>query len=800
MGVKKMLLFKSYFKKDLVILFIITILLSSVLSLVIGYTSDYYFGDAINSLIGDYENNDLLLIIEQQRREATIEQIEEVIAEKIPGSELITGISLVGKSNSFIALADKYKTRETFLKLEDYFKELKGVTTTSIMTEPRLTINGVKTETKKLLGDKIEELENVDFIFPDGDKLEVIVSKPQFSGRVKEEINDILEQYQTLDLRFPIDNQRDDLFALGEKLESEVSSDFEVAASNITETKSSNMDALVKTMNQMKGFLSSYATKVEIELFKNKTLKTGDKLVIPAKNNAQLHLRVSSVNDMIATAVVTVGDSRQILDNLAYKAESTTQTEAIGSVEINNPRQDLAYLVTELNKLVPQLNYIFTDANSLINNLEELFSTFDLLDSALGDVETLNQKLVSYTQNIEKIDGRVLKSDLNSLEQRLAQLRFVVEKLEMMRKLITNFAEELTDIKSQITVAKQEFTPESKYYNNLEELETAVSNLSKELESNTAEIIDYINQYNPLLTEIKAWQQRVREIKLVSQQLLAEDKPELASKLEKVTNSNLIAQLKENRSANLEQKLQGIKRQLEELKKIDFAEITKEIEYIQQSLPKLKDEEITSSIDLLDNYLAGKVIPGGEVSLLLPAANLDLKQIKQEIRAMVEPEINFQSSAPGVIVPNLRSQIYQILSEVKILLTAITSLLCTVLSLLFDHGLIISSLQELNFDKSWYRNIAFYYSLTAGILTFGGIIYLTGVDSPYLPWWFILLVGASLGLLIFKEAKAITGVSWDEFRAGEALGFNYGEIMREIIIPAGKPGILKFLNQRKTYF
>ncbi|MGM0369025.1 MAG: hypothetical protein ACQEP9_01245 [Bacillota bacterium] len=795
-----MLLFKSYFKKDLVILFVITILLSSVLSLVIGYASDYYFGDAINSLIGDYENNDLLLIIDQQRREVTIEQIEEVIAEKIPGSELITGISLVGKSNSFIALADKYKNRETFLELENYFKKIKGVTTTSIMTEPRLTIDGVKTETKKLLRNKIGQLKNVDFTFPNGDKLEVIVSKPQFSGQVKEEVNDILEQYQTLNLRFPIDNQRDDLFALGEKLESKVSSDFEVAASNITETKSSDMDSLVKTMNQMKGFLSSYATEVKIELFENKSLKAGDELVMPAKNDGQLHLRVSSVNDMIATAVVTVGDSRQILDNLAYKIDSTTQTEAIGSVEINNPRQDLAYLVTELNKLVPQLNHLFTDANSLINNLEELFSSFDLLDTALEDVESLNHKLASYTQNIEKIDGQVLKSDLNSLEQRLAQLRFVIEKLELMREMILSFEEELADIKSQVTVAKQEFSPESMYYNNLEELKITVSNLSKELESNTDGIIDYINQYNPLLTEIKAWQQRVQEIKVVSQQLIVEDKTELATNLEEITNSNLIAEIKENRSANLEQKLERIKNQLDELKTIDFAEITKEIEYIQRSLPKLKDEEITSSIDLLDNYLAGKVIPGGEVSLLLPATDLDFKKVKQEIRAIVDEEINFQSSAPGAIVPNLRSQIYQILSEVKILLTAITALLCTVLSLLFDQGLIISSLQELNSDKSWYRNIAFYYSLAAGILTFGGIIYLTGVDSYYLPWWLILFLGTCLGLLVFKEAKAITGVSWDEFRAGEALGFNYGEIMQEIIIPAGKPGILKFLNQRKTYF
>ena len=107
-----MLLFKSNFVKDIVILLVVTIILSTVLSLVIGTVSDYYFGDAVDSLIGDYKNNDLLLIIEEKQKQETITRAEKVLAAKFPGSKLETGINLAGKSNL------KYKLKELGFDLD----------------------------------------------------------------------------------------------------------------------------------------------------------------------------------------------------------------------------------------------------------------------------------------------------------------------------------------------------------------------------------------------------------------------------------------------------------------------------------------------------------------------------------------------------------------------------------------------------------------------------------------------------------------------------------------------------------
>ena len=261
-----MLLFKSDFIKDVVILLVVTIFLSTILSLVIGITSDYYFGDAVNSLIGDYDNNDLLLIIEEKEKQRTINRIKEVIEDKLPGSKLSTGIDLVGKSNLFIALKEKYKTRDVFLQLENYFNDIKGVTTTSLMTEPRLTINGLKNKASQLLAEEIKELEHVAFTFPDGDNLEVIIAEAQFTTEVKEEINTILNSNQMLGIRFPISQKVNNLFELGTKLESTLEAKHDLAVENVTEVNSSELTSLVKTMTEMKQFLSSYAATIKIKL------------------------------------------------------------------------------------------------------------------------------------------------------------------------------------------------------------------------------------------------------------------------------------------------------------------------------------------------------------------------------------------------------------------------------------------------------------------------------------------------------------------------------------------------------
>mgnify|MGYP006276454419 CR=1 FL=1 len=799
-GGNKMLLFKSNFTKDIIMLLVVTILLSTVLSLVIGAASEYYFGDAVNSLLGDYKHNDVLLIIDKKQKKETITRIKQVLNNKLPGSKLRTGIDLAGKSNLFIALAKRHKTREVFVKLEDYFKDIEGVTTTSLMTEPRLTIEALKDKSSQLLAAKIDQLEHVAFTFPDGSSLEVVITKAQFVSQVKAEINKILDDYQMLGVRFPISKKVNSLMNLGAQIKSELKTEYQKPIYNVTEINSSQLDNLVKTMTEMKEFLNSYAATIKIKLFAGHKIAVGDKLIVPGLDNNKIDLRVNSVNDMIATALITTGDSSNIVGETVYQTAAQDSTTAVGKLEIDNPRQKLTYLVTELNKLMPRLNTIFTESNSLLSQGEKLFAILKSLQGTTAKITTLNQKLKQHSQDLEAVDGQAIKADLSALEQRLEQLVFLLAKLEFVRDLVVNLETELATIRANIAVTKEKFKVQSLYYKNLTQLENNIVKLKTVLSNNTQKIIQYINRYNPLLKEIKSWQQNVQDFNRLIDKLIKEPTTEFSQELSVLTRPNLSERLNKIRVPQMTEQLTAIKDQLAELQQINFAGITAKLEYIEQSLPKLKDEEITSSIDLLDHYLAGKAIPGEEISLLLSSQITDLTKVQEKIKQIIPQQISFYTSPMGVIVPNLRSQIYQILSEVKVILTAVTAVLCTVLSLLFDQGLIIASLQQLNKEMSYYHNPAFYYSLSVGIITLSSIIYLTGLKSPYLPWWSSLVTGAGLGIIIFKEAAVINDFALAEFKAGETFGFNYSQIMRQIIIPAAKPGLLKLLNYRQTYF
>jgi len=62
------------------------------------------------------------------------------------------------------------------------------------------------------------------------------------------------------------------------------------------------------------------------------------------------------------------------------------------------------------------------------------------------------------------------------------------------------------------------------------------------------------------------------------------------------------------------------------------------------------------------------------------------------------------------------------------------------------------------------------------------------------------VVGAVLGLLVACYTEKISPIAAEEVMAGEALGLSVDEVMREIVIPSGRPGLMQKLNQRKVQF
>ena len=69
-----------------------------------------------------------------------------------------------------------------------------------------------------------------------------------------------------------------------------------------------------------------------------------------------------------------------------------------------------------------------------------------------------------------------------------------------------------------------------------------------------------------------------------------------------------------------------------------------------------------------------------------------------------------------------------------------------------------------------------------------------------MPWLAVPVIGALLGWIVAGYAEKISPISSEEVMAGESLGLSFDEIMRELVIPSARPGLLQQLNQRKLKF
>jgi hypothetical protein len=797
-----MFLLNSDFRKDILVLLVVTIFLVSLASIIIGYLADYYFGDTISGLLGEYGEYDLALILDKEAKERASEEIEDIIKNNFPGSELILGVEVVGKTNFFIKLAPKYRNRDVYIKIGDYFQNVSGLNSVSIMTEPRITIRGLNRKVRNLIEDQVNNLSGVEFTFPDGEKLEIIIQRAELIESITRKVQKVLDQYQVLSIRFPITQNEDEILELGDELVKELNKNYPNLIQNITTTGVTDLDALVKTMTEMKRFLDGYATKVTIALQGDLKVKEGARFVVPAKGDKQVILRVTAVNNQVAKAVVEKGDSREILTNKAYSFKKDKLGDLVGEIQVDNPRQELAYAVSETTKLLPRLDSIFQTATGTITNLINALAVFKDLEDSIFELQGLNQQLKVYKKDIDKIELDSLREAVGKLDKVLTRLVKIVRELNFFKKILQDINFKLKTVAESVSQRTDDISATDLYRADIIELEKTILDFSNRLDTNTTKIIGYINQYNPILKELVKWQEDVREFNDFINKVAGLDRENLKDTLGNITDRDLIYKVGELNSQSIQQDIVSLRGDLAELKKIDLESIIKEIEYIDNSLPKLKDEEITDSIDLIDKHIQGQVIPGTQISLLLPSTGVNVNQIKDEIRKYISNHITIYSSQAGLISPDLRGQLSQILGEVKGLLTAFTAIILTLTSLFFDHTLIINSIRIHNgrFDSKWYSDEAIYYGFVVGALTLGTVFYLSQARIPYVPSYASFLFGGILGLFTVNKAEVMNKISNEEFRAGQALGFTYSEIMREIVVPSGKPGILKFLNRNKTYF
>ncbi len=784
-----MFLRKMNFRKDIIILIIASILLGSGLVYVGGYLTDNYFMNMVSGIIGDYGEYDLLFTISSDQEEIAINQIKKTASETLPGSKFKTGPKVAGSSNYLLKIPDKFKNEEIYVNLGKYFSDIPGLMSKTIMTEPRLSVRGFRGNTRAFIRPLFEEIEGIYFLYPTSDGLDIIVEKPELLPEVKKKIAVVLDNYSMLEIRYPLNQHPEDLSGKQKDVIDLIKNDTKNVI-NVTDNSDSERVSLLTSLKQMKTFLLSYASKVIInDIDSSQDILIGSRLLAMTSEGAYLELKVIENQDNHITTIIQQGDIQNVISKeveVFYTDTKGNQSDKLGNGIINNPRHDLAVTLASLNEITPSLNGFIAQSEQLV----------EFSDKIGDDLANVNQGLGQLAKTSENLSSSLSEWQEQGLSTFLGELLGILDDIKINAGDISDIQKDLIQTSNKLKEGaglieeKIIYVPRNNgIYQQLFDLKDVFLQLSSGLDENYDLVASRLQDMDPVISSIDSWQNKINSL----------------LKVEKTLNNgadwenvdSIIAEIDQTASVldtdQLQESLTSVQDILIELKTTQLPVVLNQLTYIQNSLPDLKEEEIIETLNLIDSYIAGEVIPGDQIQLLIEG-DYNNKQVVNNIKTVIQnPAVNYMEMDAGLLQPNPRGEIFNILSQVRAVISMIIAFIFTLFLMIMDQSLIISVLRLNN-------RHGYIYGFLSGGFIFSMICLISQLEFPYLNLQTEFIIGGILGIIITMLSAMLNPVNREEWEAGVALGFSPAEIMHEIIIPSGKPGLLYLLNYPKVIF
>ncbi|MDR3592295.1 MAG: hypothetical protein P4N41_21760 [Negativicutes bacterium] len=749
------------------------------LAAAVSLAANSYFSRTLSNLVGDYGEFDLVISVREEMKDDAGQQIQKIIDDVFPGAKLKEGPTITGKTNFFIALPDQFKTEKVYDNLGKTFGSIPGGAGAGVMTDPRLTIRGVPEGAKKMLIGEISQMDGVRFAFRDGAAIGVVLTSIDKSGAVSDQINKILKQYQVIEISFPVGSEPSNPVRTGEAIADDMKNQLKLAyAQNVSiDGKNDDMTYAVSTMMELRRFLTAYASQVTISPAAGVKLVKGDVVVFQgaspsalsagqAPDKGNVEVQVSGLrSDGAAEGRIIQGDASQLAGSQGgYKLEKNMVGVYVGSAAYRNPRQELGNALTESSKLVGQIPGFAQDAQNVsriaTGALDNYGTSVRAIEQTLDNVQSASATIQAATSGLANIDTTSAQSQIDNSAKAIGGLIGTLQVLKLVQADTGGAIENLTGTQHNLNALRGALG--------------ALDNVAANARQAKATIDNVVAGANNTLATLKAF-----------------DTDGARSNLTDIDN------------------------RLAQVQQINVPLVTTELQYMAASAPNFKDEDISHTLQILDKFIAGQVIPGERIQILT-TSNVSTDAVAPVVYKVVgHNNVALYPTSLGVIEPNPRGELYRVLSEVKAILAGITAMVATGLFLLFDHTAVMAVIRRKRLATAvkltgWRgalgRMTAAFtaperrYGIIVGAVMLTAMFVISGGGIPYLPWIGVPVVGALLGTMAAGYCEKISPVSVDEIAAGEALGLSFDEIMREIVIPGARPGILQKLNSRKVKF
>ena len=835
-----MFLKKDTFIKDIILLLLVSIMGAALFAAGFALVTNKYFAGAVSGVIGDIGQCDLLFQSREELKGAMVRQVKQVINSQFPGATLKPGICIAGKASFFLTLPPQYKNKTIYNNLGCYFNNLPGNGGFSVMTEPRFNITSVPTGVFDFLAKQVERIPGVNFTFNDGGSIGVILNDAKQSEAVMRKTKELLNQYQILEVCLGAPTAPEELINLSKKVSQALIGikGLDYVRDITMASGTDDYQYLVNTLFEVKKFMLAYAAEVKIRPNPDQRMEVGDLLVINGQNKIAIKpgtileplevvVKITAKDAAGIQGLIIQGDSSFLTDNNAYHLLPGDKVGGLaGTVEVSSRKTQLIYGMDQGIKLLTQLNLAITDFNNYtggpgltVKGIENVFKRLVDVKNTLNSVES----------NIINMNGKVSRANLTKIVSLLEgvgnDLDYLAKTFGRVQILENRFDQAIQGLQGAQflignPVIQNSLSQSGGISDKVQQLGGQLGIVETAIRSRIQKLDDFLNHFNPLVAVLLSWRNKARDFAAQIDNfgtVFTPGNPNYQNLnglirstdqvLTNITGFNLPA---------METGFNIISDRLFGTDKIDLAALIAEVQRVRDSLPKLLDEEIGHSVNLIDKYLGGQTNPGDRIQIFTRSA-IDRELVDATIKDMMNNSQNGIFSLPvGTIQPDIRGELYKILGEVRSTIAALIVLILWILTFILDQSLIISMLKLMDFSLlpkkydwgqpslNWGYQIlvqvlspANLYAAGAGGLFLGLTFPLAGARIPYLNNWEIGILGGLLGIVISIIAERINPINKDEVLAGLSLGLPFKTIMREIVIPAGRPGILQILNRWK---
>lgn len=761
------------FGKRLILLLFISILLGTAVSGIVAEVANGYFHNTMDSLVGAYGEYDFIVQVREEQKENAKPILESVLVQHFAGGHYQEAPVIGGRANFFVAIPDDKKSKAVYERIDSYFAVLPGAAGLSIISEPRLSIRGVPQGAIELLSRELEKMEGVRFVFLDGPTIHVMIADMERSRQIEEEVKQLLASYRVIEIRFPTGAEIASPVRQGEelarRLQQKCGLDFARYVS-IDETRGEEV-RLSATLTEMKAFLKEYQSTVTIALDEGQSLSVGDLVAVrPAATDEgdstqreTVTVKITHLKAREAVGVITAGDAASFgQDDRAYRIDENMAYTLVGRAFVDSPRSRLTETIQKIAQLGALLPASGQDVSSLMREAESMLTDYDAKLAALKQTAS---EMEALSRTIGEASGEAAGADTTKLRSDLSQAIASVNNVGRWLNLVAWASRDVREAKASL-----------------------------------AEVEKYMVTVNTYLEDFAAHTEEAKR---------AEDFFMQMTENTRRTSEVLQSFDAERVQASLRQAERGIR----SLAEADITSLTAQMKAVAGTLPSLRDDDIYETVQMLDRLIEGHLIPNKRIQLLTTqqltadmAKPIIFETIGHENAAVSESDL-------GIIEPNTYLEVYRMLREVKRVLAGMTAMVLTVLFLVLDHTAVLSMMKLRHRHKCGRRgggNVflrirqlfqpAHGYSMAVGALLLTSIFCLSGGGIPYLPAVSIPIIGAVFGLIVSGYAERISPVSESEIMAGESLGMTDGEILREIVIPSARPGLLLLLNRRSLRF